>query len=239
MNISTSTKGTRPVYADLTAYGLGKQCSLCQNLAQAWLDHSSQRRWTRLDAEQEALSGLWTARQDAQKSWQLFLLKLRWPSLWMIRKFALKLALPILLKTTVSASWWKLITLVQATTRKHLWGGHLEINRLLLRENPENPQHQQAFVSLYDDAKGVTVTKVTRIWNPWRRYDSVTLLRASWWTWWLGYFPTPEAQCLRAFEVEYAVECHQAQDRFQLSVVLSLPGTIYDSSEVAKQEEAL
>ena len=24
-------------------------------------------------------------------------------------------------------------------------------------ENPENPQHQQAFVSLYDDVKGVTV----------------------------------------------------------------------------------
>ena len=25
-------------------------------------------------------------------------------------------------------------------------------------ENPENPQHQQAFVSLYDDKKGVTVS---------------------------------------------------------------------------------
>ena len=24
--------------------------------------------------------------------------------------------------------------------------------------NPENPQHQQAFVSLYDDEKGVTVS---------------------------------------------------------------------------------
>ena len=32
-------------------------------------------------------------------------------------------------------------------------------------------------------------------------------------------FPTPEAQCLHDIEVEFAVECHQAGERFQLSVV--------------------
>lgn len=29
-----------------------------------------------------------------------------------------------------------------------------QINRYASWENPENPQHQQAFVSLYDDVKG-------------------------------------------------------------------------------------
>ena len=83
-------------------------------------------------------------------------------------------------------------------------------------ENPENPQHQQAFVSLYDDVKGVTVSN-----KGLHEYEilgddtmAVTLLRASGELGDWGYFPTPEAQCLRDFEVEYAVECHQAQGRF-------------------------
>ena len=83
-------------------------------------------------------------------------------------------------------------------------------------ENPENPQHQQAFVSLYDDVKGVTVSN-----KGLHEYEilgddtiAVTLLRASGELGDWGYFPTPEAQCLRAIEVEFAVECHQAQDRF-------------------------
>ena len=48
-------------------------------------------------------------------------------------------------------------------------------------ENPENPQHQQAFVSLYDDVKGVTVAN-----KGLHEYEilgddmiAVTLLRAS------------------------------------------------------------
>ena len=80
-------------------------------------------------------------------------------------------------------------------------------------ENPENPQHQQAFVSLYDDVKGVTVAN-----KGLHEYEilgddtiAVTLLRASGELGDWGYFPTPEAQCLRDIEVEFAVECHQAQ----------------------------
>ncbi|MBF0843723.1 hypothetical protein IR117_03800, partial [Streptococcus danieliae] len=29
-----------------------------------------------------------------------------------------------------------------------------------------------------------------------------------------GYFPTPDAQCLRTLEVEYALECHRPAERF-------------------------
>ena len=57
-------------------------------------------------------------------------------------------------KTTVSVSWSRLIIRVQAMI--------LSIYEVVTRpnkpatswENPENPQHQQAFVSLYDDEKG-------------------------------------------------------------------------------------
>ena len=68
-------------------------------------------------------------------------------------------------------------------------------------ENPENPQHQQAFVSLYDDVKGVTVAN-----KGLHEYEilgddtiAVTLLRASGELGDWGYFPTPEAQCLRDY----------------------------------------
>ena len=105
-------------------------------------------------------------------------------------------------------------------------------------ENPENPQHQQAFVSLYDDVKGVTVAN-----KGLHEYEilgddtvAVTILRASGELGDWGYFPTPEAQCLRAFEVEYAVECHQAQGRFSAyrrAKALQPPMT---SLQVEKQE---
>ena len=46
-----------------------------------------------------------------------------------------------------------------------------------------------------------------------------------------GYFPTPEAQCLREFEVEFALECHQAQERFSAyRRAKSLADTVYQPS---------
>ena len=105
-------------------------------------------------------------------------------------------------------------------------------------ENPENPQHQQAFVSLYDDVKGVTVAN-----KGLHEYEilgddtiAVTLLRASGELGDWGYFPTPEAQCLRAFEVEYAVECHQAQGRFSAYRRAKALQTPMTSLQVEKQE---
>lgn len=83
-------------------------------------------------------------------------------------------------------------------------------------ENPENPQRQQAFVSLTDDEKGVTVaTKGLYEYEVLEdKTLAVTILRAvgelgDW-----GYFPTPDAQCLRTLEVEYALECHRPAERF-------------------------
>ena len=105
-------------------------------------------------------------------------------------------------------------------------------------ENPENPQHQQAFVSLYDDIKGVTVAN-----KGLHEYEilgddtiAVTLLRASGELGDWGYFPTPEAQCLRDFEVEYAVECHQAQGRFSAYRRAKALQTPMTSLQVEKQE---
>lgn len=83
-------------------------------------------------------------------------------------------------------------------------------------ENPENTQRQQAFVSLIDEEKGVTIAN-----KGLHEYEvlngetlALTILRAvgelgDW-----GYFPTPDAQCLRTVEVEYALECHHPEERF-------------------------
>ena len=105
-------------------------------------------------------------------------------------------------------------------------------------ENPENPQHQQAFVSLYDDVRGVTVAN-----KGLHEYEilgddtiAVTILRASGELGDWGYFPTPEAQCLRDFEVEYAVECHQAQGRFSAYRRAKALQTPMTSLQVEKHE---
>ena len=108
-------------------------------------------------------------------------------------------------------------------------------------ENPENPQHQQAFVSLYDDVKGVTVSN-----KGLHEYEilgddtiAITLLRASGELGDWGYFPTPEAQCLRAFEVEYAVECHQAPNRFSAFRRAKAFQVPFTALQVAKQEGSI
>lgn len=105
-------------------------------------------------------------------------------------------------------------------------------------ENPENPQHQQAFVSLYDDEKGVTVSNIGL--NEYEILDddtiAVTILRASGELGDWGYFPTPEAQCLREMEVIYAVECHQAQERFAAYRRAKALQTPFTAVQIAKQE---
>ena len=49
-------------------------------------------------------------------------------------------------------------------------------------------------------------------------------------------FPTPEAQCLREFEVEFALECHQAGERFSAFRRAKAFQTPFTSLQVAKQE---
>ena len=76
----------------------------------------------------------------------------------MIHKFASRLALPIQPKTTVFVSWSRLITRAQVMIPESIYEVVTRPNKPAASwENPENPQHQQAFVSLYDDVKRVTV----------------------------------------------------------------------------------
>lgn len=76
-------------------------------------------------------------------------------------------------------------------------------------QNPTNPQHQQAFVSLFDEQNGVTVGNLGL-----NEYEilpadntiALTLLRCvgemgDW-----GYFATPEAQCQGEFTFNYSLE---------------------------------
>lgn len=82
-------------------------------------------------------------------------------------------------------------------------------------KNPTNPQHQQCFVNVQDEAVGVTVTNYGL-----NEYEvlsadntiALTLLRAvgelgDW-----GYFPTPEAQCLGEHSVSYGITFHGTTD---------------------------
>lgn len=79
---------------------------------------------------------------------------------------------------------------------------------LLTWKNPENPQHQHAFVSIYENKIGVTIGNYGL-----NEYEvlkdntlAITLLRCvgelgDW-----GYFPTPEAQCLGKHVMKYSFE---------------------------------
>lgn len=84
-------------------------------------------------------------------------------------------------------------------------------------KNPSNPQHQQAFVSLFDGKNGMTIGNLGL-----HEYEilpetptiAVTLLRSvgelgDW-----GYFPTPEAQCIGHSEVSFTFESVTAESRF-------------------------
>lgn len=84
-------------------------------------------------------------------------------------------------------------------------------------KNPSNPQHQGAFVSLFDGRTGVTVGN-----DGLNEYEilpetntiAITLLRSvgelgDW-----GYFPTPEAQCLGQQAVSFSFESIRAKTQF-------------------------
>ncbi|GIO42395.1 alpha-mannosidase [Paenibacillus apis] len=79
--------------------------------------------------------------------------------------------------------------------------------------NPSNAQHQQAFISVNDEANGLTIANKGlneyEVLRDGKNTIAITLLRAvgelgDW-----GVFPTPEAQCLGEQTVEYAVFPHR------------------------------
>ena len=80
-------------------------------------------------------------------------------------------------------------------------------------KNPDNSQHQQAFVDISNDEAGLTIANLGlneyEILRDGRNSIAVTLLRAvgelgDW-----GYFPTPEAQCLGEHTVSFSIHPHQ------------------------------
>ncbi|EGO2586029.1 TPA: alpha-mannosidase [Enterococcus faecalis] len=84
-------------------------------------------------------------------------------------------------------------------------------------ENPTNPQHQQAFVNVHDQNKGVTIFN-----EGLNEYEvladgtiAVTLIRCvgelgDW-----GYFATPEAQCQGEYTFKYGLSLHgKPEERF-------------------------
>ncbi|GAB2540816.1 alpha-mannosidase [Gracilibacillus alcaliphilus] len=82
--------------------------------------------------------------------------------------------------------------------------------------NPDHSQHQQAFVSMHDEHKGLTIANKGlneyEILRDNQNTIAVTLLRAvgemgDW-----GYFPTPEAQCLGAQTASFKIFPHLAND---------------------------
>ena len=72
----------------------------------------------------------------------------------------------------------------------------------------------------------------------WRRHHCSDYLRSSGELGDWGYFPTPEAQCLREFEVEFALECHQAQERFSAYRRAKALQTPFTSLQLANKKEA-
>ncbi|KXT83404.1 Alpha-mannosidase [Streptococcus sp. DD11] len=65
---------------------------------------------------------------------------------------------------------------------------------------------------------------------------AVTILRATGELGDWGYFPTPEAQCLRDFQVEYTIECHQPADRFAAYRRAKAFQTPLTALQIAKQK---
>lgn len=83
-------------------------------------------------------------------------------------------------------------------------------------KNPENPQHQHAFVNLHDEKISVTVGNYGL--NEYEGFSgdtiALTLLRCvgelgDW-----GYFATPEAQCLGKHIFHYSLEITSAKERY-------------------------
>ncbi|RLU62860.1 alpha-mannosidase [Streptococcus iniae] len=84
-------------------------------------------------------------------------------------------------------------------------------------ENPNNPQRHRSFIQLQNDKHAMTLSskglfEYEILHN---RQIALTLLRAvgelgDW-----GYFPTPDAQCLRDFTLEFAIDLHAPNDTYQ------------------------
>lgn len=83
-------------------------------------------------------------------------------------------------------------------------------------ENPNFAQRHRTFVSLAEESRAVTLSS-----QGLHEYEVVnqselalTVLRATGELGDWGYFPTPDAQCLREFQVDFAIELHASKDKY-------------------------
>lgn len=83
-------------------------------------------------------------------------------------------------------------------------------------ENPSNPQRHRSFISLSDGRQAMTVS--SKGLHEYEILDrgkiALTLLRATGELGDWGYFPTPEAQCLRECQLDYALEICPVEEGF-------------------------
>ncbi|WP_077328606.1 alpha-mannosidase [Virgibacillus siamensis] len=100
--------------------------------------------------------------------------------------------------------------------------------------NPDNSQHQQAFVNVSDEQAGLTIANhglnEYEILRDGKQTIAITLLRSvrelgDW-----GYFPTPEAQCIGKHTVSFQIIPHQQEasklQSFQLAYQFQVPWTV-------------
>ncbi|HEM4818422.1 TPA: alpha-mannosidase [Streptococcus suis] len=83
-------------------------------------------------------------------------------------------------------------------------------------ENPSNPQRHRSFICLSDGRQAMTVS--SKGLHEYEILDrgkiALTLLRATGELGDWGYFPTPEAQCLRECQLDYALEICSVEEGF-------------------------
>ncbi|WP_394405387.1 alpha-mannosidase [Streptococcus sp. 20-1249] len=84
-------------------------------------------------------------------------------------------------------------------------------------ENPSHAERHRSFVSLAEE-NGRAVTVSSKGLHEYEVVDKshlvLTILRATGELGDWGYFPTPDAQCLREFQVDFTVEFHASADKY-------------------------
>ena len=113
-----------------------------------------------------------------------------------------------------------------------------QINQQLLGKIPENPQHQQAFVGLYDDVKGVTVAN-----KGLHEYEILgddthgrNLLPCFRWARWLGLLPNARSSVLARYRSWVCSRMPSSGERFSAFRRAKAFQVPFTALQVAKQE---
>ncbi len=146
-------------------------------------------------------------REGAQKSWQPFPLKQGWPSSLTIHKSVSRLAL-ITRYTTVSVSWSRLNTCPSNDSKAFMrwWHDQQTSNFMGKSWKSSTPTSLRHLYMMRSGWRWLIKDCTSEILEttPSSEFNSSCLR----WAQVTGVTPTPEAQRLREFEVELALECH-------------------------------